>query len=59
MFPKFSSRHIMDRGAVKRCREYRRELIWGKGKVIMLNWIWDKLRWSYQLQDSVDVSWAL
>lgn len=59
MSPKFSTRHMMDRGAVNRCREYRRELIWGKGKVIMLNWIWDKLHWSYQLQDSVDVSWAL
>lgn len=56
MSPKFSSRHMMDRGAVNRCREYRRELIWVKEKVIMLNWIWNKLRWSYQLQDSVDVS---
>ena len=43
---------MMDRGAINRCREHRRELIWGKRKVIMLNWIWDKLHWSYQLQDT-------
>ena len=52
MSPKFSTRHVMDRGAVNRCREHRRELIWGKRKVIMLNWILDKLHWSYQLQDT-------
>lgn len=50
MSPKFSIGHMVDRGAVNRDREHRREIIWGKGKVMLLNWIWDKLHWRHQLQ---------